>query len=440
MAEAARTVKHYVSDCLQERHPYDAKKAFAGRPARDKGLVYSGFMPHTVDDWILSLSDTEVLDAQRVRTVRLLIAHSASQEAKITLLRKNIVEKVVAALITTPSADFECQVFSLLRSLSVISQGCYSVIQGGGLEAVVRSIQDRADLDERAHARETAAMVLFQISFNTAGLRWLLETDVPDGFELIDPPASASTCVFSKEDVVDALVLILQNDAQASSKILLYATMCLAQLTSLTEGIFVAMKREAVSAVSKLLHGYATNTTTLDTDTGAQVATFLLTVVWNVCLDQAGADLIDTLGTPDDIFLLVAALYKSITPPNYPLLRALTGALSAVYKLLSVKMRSCESLDGDFSRIHVIFNFIRSLNFTVERCEKLEQELHSDVVAISKNLVLSTHFAMEVKAVRDFTHQYLQEMQEIDAFYFRRQLFYSTKWEEEFDATVKTSY
>ncbi|AAZ10346.1 uncharacterized protein TEOVI_000442800 [Trypanosoma equiperdum] len=433
MAEAARTVRHYVSDCLQERHPYDVEKGFAGRPNRDIGLVYNGLQPHTAGDWIASLSDPAVGSLQRRRAVRLLIAHSASQEAKIKLLRMNVVPAVVAALITTPCAEFECQVFALLRSLCIISQGCHVVMEEGGLEAAIRSIQDRRNLAERAEARAAAAQVLYQISFNAAGVRWLLGAEVPPGFELMDPIPSSSKCVFGKKDVIAALVFILENDSATNRKMFLHAVTCLGQLTTQTEGIFAAMEGRAVHAVSSLLHGYVENGFDSSDD---DVVSALLVVVTNVSLEQTGVELVDELNTPTDVCTLVGKYYSDPQPASYPLLRSLTSALSAVYKLLSMKMNSMTVLTNGFSRILVIYKFLHKINDVVTAAKHAGREPHPDVIAISKNLVLSTHFAMEVKDVRTFTHSYLSKLDKKEAFYFRRQLFYSTQWEGEFDAAV----
>ncbi|EAO00215.1 hypothetical protein C3747_14g42 [Trypanosoma cruzi] len=439
MAEAARTVRHYVSDCLQERHPYDAKKAFAGRPERDRGLVYSGMQPLSTDNWIDSLSDPTVGNAQRVRALRLLIAHSASQEVKITLLRKGIVPAVVAALNNASSAEFERQAFSLMRSLCVLPQGCRSVMEEGGLEAAIRSMHDRSNSEEREGARTMAVMVLYQISFNTAGVRWLMEADVPPGFELLDAPIGSSTLVVTKEDVIAALVFVIENDTQTLSDILLYAVTSLAQLTALTEGIFASLQGNAAAAASSLFRTYTMETSWLVEEEKIRLVMQLLTVIWNISLEQTGVDHLDELGVPDDLFRLFAVVYKSPIWLFGSLFRALTGALSAVYKLLSVKMRSLEPLDGEYSRIEVLYKFLRSINRDVSMAKHAKREPHPDLVAISKNMVLCTHFAAEVKAVRDFTHNYLKEMDRdgsTEGFYFRRQLFYSTKWEEEFDASV----
>nr|CCC89773.1 conserved hypothetical protein [Trypanosoma congolense IL3000] len=433
MAEAARTVRHYVSDCLQERHPYDAQKAFAGRPQRDIGLVYNGLQPHSSDDWMESLSDPEVCGEQRVRAVRLLIAHSASQETKVVYLRKNVVSKAVAALLMEPSADFERHVFLLLRSLCTISQGCRVVMDEGGLSAAIRSIHNRDNLEERAAAREAAVFMIYQISFNAAGVRWLLEAEVPEGFEFTDMPPSSCEYTCRKEDVIEALVLILQKDFEGDRKTLMYAITCLCQLTAQTEGIFAAMKGGAVTAVSSLLHKCVSERPDkLDED----ILAGLLVVVSNVSMEQTGVEFVDELQVPDDLFLLLAEYYECRRTSSYPFLRALTGALSVVYKLLSVKMRSLEELVNGHSRIMAIYILLHVMNDVVTVTKHACKEQHPDVIAISKNLVLSTRFAMEVKAVRSFTHSYLEEMDETTAFYFRRQLFYSTKWEEEFDAAV----
>ncbi|RNF03356.1 hypothetical protein TraAM80_05935 [Trypanosoma rangeli] len=439
MAEAARNVRHYVSDCLQERHPYDTVKAFAGRPERDRGLVYSGLQPLSTDNWIGSLSDPTVGNTQRVRTLRLLIAHSASQEMKITLLRKSIVPVVVAALNNTPDADFESQAFSLLRSLCVLPQGCHSVIGEGGLEAAIRAIHDQSNLEARLDARTMAVMVLYQISFNTAGVRWLLGADVPPGFELLDNTAGSSTLVMTKDDVIAALVFVVKNDAHTALDMLLYAITSLAQLTAVTEGIFAVLQGNTVTVVSSLLRSYTLDTHWLVEEEKIRVVSQLLIVMWNVALEQRGVEHLDELGVADDLFRLFGVVHKRPLWLLGPLFRALTGALSAVYKLLSVKMRSLEPLNGDTSRIETLYQFLRSINDSVNLSRRTEREPHPNVVATLKNVVLCTHFAAEVKAVRDFTHKYLKEMAKegtTEAFYFRRQLFYSTKWEEEFDASV----
>ncbi|ORC93422.1 uncharacterized protein TM35_000012990 [Trypanosoma theileri] len=460
-------VRHYVSDCLQQRHPYDARSAFAGRPQRDAGLVFSGRPPIAIDDWIAALSDTVVGDVQRGRALRLLIAHTASQEEKITLLRKDIVTRLVALLNTKPSPDVECQTFALMRSLCVIPQGCQCVMDAGGLEAAMRSAQDTSMGEERLDARVMAVRVIYQISFNAAGVRWLLGVEVPHGFELLDA-VSTTSCVapVTKEAVIATLVFILQHDAKfdgsgmnsstttigsnsdVSNKtsggspvlqMILYAVTALAQLTAVTEGIFAAMNGNAVTEVAALIHKYASNTIWLIDREIVGIVTQLIIIIWNVSLEQSGAELVGELGVPDDLFSLIAILYRQSISSNGPLLRALTGALSAVYKLLSVKQKSLDPLVGELSRIQVLYEFLRSINDVVSTAKVSQNEPHPDVVAISKNVVLCTRFAMELKSVRDFTRKFLEEMGKNgtnEAFYFRRQLFYSTKWEKEFDASV----
>ncbi|KAH9598707.1 hypothetical protein LSM04_000271 [Trypanosoma melophagium] len=450
-------VRHYVSDCLQQRHPYDARGAFAGRPQRDAGLVFAGRPPTVIADWTAALSDPAVGDGQRGKALRLLIAHTASQEEKITLLRQDIVAVLVALINTKPAPDVECQAFALMRSLCVIPQGCQCVMEGGGLEAAMRSAKDTSMGEERIDARVMAVSVIYQISFNAAGVRWLLGVEVPPGFELLDAISTTTNVApVTIEPVIDTLVFVLQHDANVDGsgisssnsstnsgsavlQMVSYAATALAQLTAVTEGIFAAINGNAVDEVAGLIHKYTSNTVWLIDRETVGIVTQLVTVIWNVSLEQSGAELVGELGVPDDLFSLFAILYRQSISSNGPLLRALTGALSAVYKLLSVKQKSLDQLVGELSRIQVMYEFLRSINEVVSTTKVTKNEPHPDVVAISKNVVLCTRFAMELKSVRDFTRKFLEEMGRngsTEAFYFRRQLFYSTKWEKEFDASV----
>lgn len=481
MAEAARSVIHYVSDCLEERHPYDVRKGFAGRPERDAGKVYDGHLPAGGLDHLLnSLSDPSVGDAELTRAVRFLYGNSSTQEVKIELLLKGVVPSVVAVLNHRPSPLLAHQCFLLLWSLSVLPQGCHQLVHCGGLAAAMRAIASPADRADAAvmQEREAAAKVAAQVASNFAGLRWMLRAEDCSEFVLsgadcspadwarpAGPSASPADGAPSPDpaELVAVLTDALAAEAPGSSRVGLHCSTCLAHITSVAPGIHLATGMAVTSGGATLLPlvvgqirallqfvaAAAASTGVLEW--GPEVAYLVqaLTIVWNVAMDQGGLEMFDSIDRTApalfDLFAVVKAMGFANVP--MPLHRALSGAVSAVSKLSSVKLASTYPLsasagfDAGRTRISTLLAYLQEINAAVAAQKARGVSPPSnDLIATSKNVVQSIRLASEVRPVRDVTHVLLSKLNAIkdstEGFYFRRQLYCATQWELEYDASA----
>lgn len=436
MAEAARSVKHYVSDCLEERHPYDVQKGFAGRADRDRGRVFDGMLPGGLEQLVKNLSDEEVGDEERAKAVHYLYAHSSSQEMKITLLQLNVVTLIVAILRRRPFHLLEHQCFLLLRSLCTIPQGCAPVVDGGGVEVALLSMLDVTNAEERRDARTAATHLIYQIAFDFGGIRWMLRVEDCEELKLKTAVAEPSPMLMRTEDVMRGVVFVLATEP-TTSKMCLHAVAALGQLTMIMHVLHhCAAEPGALDTVSRLL-GMMCGAGEWR---GAQALFLcqLLICVYNLAMDQACVEGLEERGVPDMLFALFARVGASGEKVLlYSVQRHLMGAISAVYKLTPTKLKSSEPLGSYPSRVMALVDYLEHINVIVDEAWSLKLEPPADVVAISKNTVQSLRLASEVRWVRDTMHRYIDSMEKAEptrCFYFRRQLYYSTQWEDEYKA------
>lgn len=438
MAEAARSVKHYVSDCLEERHPYDVQKGFAGRYDRDRGRVFDGFLPGGIDDLVRSLDDVSIGDPERAKAVHHLYAHSASQEMKITLLQKNVVTLIVQILRRRPFNLLEHQCFLLLRSLCTIPQGCFPVVDGGGVEMALMSMLDVENKEERQDARTAAAHLIFQVAFNFAGVRWMLRVEDCTEFKLRDADAELAPFLMRIEDVMKGVVFVLDTEPP-NTKIAFHSVSALAQLTTIAPVLhFSVDDGKPLDTVARLLADVSKVP-----EWRGMLAMFLcqlLISTHNIAMDQKCVEAVEERGVPDILFLIFERMGVSaeqVLP--YSIQRHLMGAISAVYKLTPTKLKAPMPMGEYPSRVMALVKYLEQINEIVDASRREGKEPHDDIVAISKNTVQSIRLSTEVRAVRDIMHRYIDDMQESDptkCFYFRRQLYYSTQWEDEYAAQV----
>lgn len=438
MAEAARNVKHYVSDCLEERHPYDVQKGFAGRSDRDHGLVFDGFLPGGIDDLIRSLTDETIGDPERAKAVHHLYAHSASQEMKITLLQKNIVTLIVDILRRRPFNLLEHQCFLLLRSLCVIPQGCFPVVDGGGVEVALISMLDVHKKEERREARTAATHMIYQVAFDFAGIRWMLRVEDCEEFKLRGAEAEEAPFLMRIEDVLKAVIFVLDTE-EMTSKIAIHAISAMAQLTTIAPVLHFCLEEGApLDTMARLLDA----ATQLPEWRGV-TAVFLcqlLIATHNIVMDQKSVEAMEERGVPDMLLRLFARMGVSGEEVlTYAVQRHLMAALSTVYKLTPTKLKGPQPLGQYPSLVMALVDYLEQINKIVHAARRAGTEPHDDIVAITKNTVQSIRLASEVRGVRDIMHKYIDQMEKTEptrCFYFRRQLYYSTQWEEEYGAKV----
>jgi hypothetical protein len=458
MAEAARTTRHYVSDSLAERYPYNASNGFAGARQKDTGAVFNGYDVLGTANLINSLTDPFVNAEGKAKAAHYLYSRSASQEAKIEMLQQGIVPLLVATLNSTTDVLLRHQCLLLLRSLAVLPQGCYALVFQGAVLPTVKSLRTAAPTSgsntaaDAAECHVAAAHVLHQISSNVSGQRWLL--GLPHETAVAGLEADESVVPLLPEklmyDVIDVLAEDRASDA-LWSKMAGHLLQALAQLTNLPRGVEALLTSStALPTVAVYLTKLtAERSSSAPSSTGEQMlGEAALEIVWNVALDAAGGGALEAADVPRLLFGVFASVCDNAAVSPVPLQRQLTGALSAVHQLTSVKTASTDPLstaengDGNArTRIDALIQYLRQWNDTVEeQYVKLSKPVPSGVAAILKNTVQCIRLASEVKAVRDATHSILDERARADAteaFYLRRQLYFGTRWEVEYDAGVK---
>lgn len=455
MAEAARTTRHYVSDSLAERYPYDGSKGFAGARQRDVGAVFNGYDALGIANLMNSLTDSSVSDEGKAKAAHHLYSRSASQETKIEMLQHGIVPILAATLNSATDVLLRHQCLLLLRSLAVLPQGCFALVFEGAIAPTVKALrsdafaQDTATTstdEEAVRCREAAAHVLVQVSSNMSGMRWLLglshETTVAG------LTADGSVTPLQPEALMQDVVGVLAPEEHLSPKAAGFLLQAVAQLTSLPRGVAalltVPSALPTITAYLQLLLPRLPTAPAAELTLGEAA----LEVMWSVALDRAGETAIEAAGVPQTLFDVFAAVCADPSAPSVSLQRQLTGALSAVHQLNSVKTAGTESLsssstsaDGGVSRVVAVIHYLRHWNGVVNtQYAKEGKPVPSGVVAIVKNTVQCVRLASEVKAVRDATHALLNALAESDAaeaFHLRHQLYYHTKWEAEYNAGME---
>eukprot|EP00796_Vickermania_ingenoplastis_P002351 gene2351-1480_t len=429
MAEAARTVKHYVSDCLEERHPYDVQKGFAGRGDRDRGKVFSGFLPGGIDDLVRSLSDASIGDPERAKAVHHLYAHSASQEMKIALLQKGVVTLIVQILRRRPFHLLEHQCLLLLRSLCTIPEGCFPVVDGGGVEMALMSLLNTENKEERQDARTAAAHVIYQVVFDFAGIRWLLRVDDCSEFKLRDADAEPAPFLMRIEDVMKGVKFVLDTEPM-TSKIAIHSMCAMAQLTTIAPVLhFCVAAGEPLDTVAHLLCA-ASGAEEWRGAMGVFVCQLLITV-HNIATDQKCVEALEQRGVPDMLFTVFERMGVSgETVLTYSIQRHLMAAISMVFKLTPTKLKASQPLGQYPSRVMALVHYLEQINDVVDDARRR---------AISKNTVQCIRMSTEVRPVREIMHQYIDAMARAEptrCFYFRRQLYCTTQWEAEYEAAT----
>ncbi|CAD2218655.1 hypothetical protein AGDE_00631 [Angomonas deanei] len=382
MADAARTVKHYVSDCLDERHPYDVQKGFGGQRERDAGKVFDGL--DGADALLDSLVDTSLSHEEKAKAAHYLYSRSASQEEKITLLEKSCVSKVVGCLRMSKFPLLEQQCFQILRSLCILPQGCYYVVNCGGVEAMVNSLVNQSMTEERVDARVAAAQALFQLCANTTGLRWVLKAEECEDFI---PETFADTRCAPVEPgvVVHSIGTVLDGETPGTklSQLLLGT---LSQILLLAPGIF------AVLHYKELFMKVLVNCLQFISDVGVlrqqkEYAKHLFTALWNLEMDQSGVEAVEEVDIPSKLFVIFSLFCDAPDVVDFEIQRVVMGAISASYKLTSVKQASLTVSSNNKTRIVRLLDYLRKIN-DVEKAQKQESgKAKNNTVAILKNSV-----------------------------------------------------
>jgi hypothetical protein len=453
MAAAAKTVRHHVSDCLQDRHPYNSENGFETQRAKDAGKVFRGMLPVGIDQLLANLNDPSLDPSQRVVALKHLVGLSSSSEKKILLLRKNVVRSLAALLLRQDIApQLELLSYQLLRSLAIIPQGGHSIIQDGALAALVTRLGNREKPGEREDARVAAAMVICQISSSWAGRSWLLGLPVPPDFELLNrEEVSSSASAEHKENLATHLLQVLVGVAErdaASPKMLQYAVQSLAQITSQEEGLHRSLIAGALRVVDSVLQKFSKDGVWFQAENAVTLETVLhlTTIVWHVGLDEVGQKESLDLPLVQSLGGILATLAQSqgqgMSHKYYPLKAALAGALAALL-LHPPNKEAAIAMQGDSGApVEHIIQLLRGTNSLLEevvKARKMSQPppftspTFEDLVSVTKNCVQAVRLVAELPAGRTALHKILGA---INVDNLNRQLFFSTTWQEEFNVQV----
>ena len=451
MAAAAKNVRYHVSDCLQDRHPYNADKSFETQRAKDAGKVFNGMLPVAVDQLLANLNDPNLDTTQRAVALKHLVVHSASCEKKIVLLRKNVVGSLASLLLRPDlSPAIELLINQLLRSLAIIPQGVHSVIHEGALAALVARLGNRDKLGEREEARIAAAMVICQISTSWAGRSWLLGLPVPQDFELAQRTEVASSSNADQREqladqVLRVLVGVVERD-EASPKLLLYAVQSFAQITSQEEGLHRSLIAGALRVVDAVLQKFAKDSVWFQAENAVALDTVLhlTTIVWHVGLDEVGQKESLDLPLVQSLGGVLSSLAQSQNEVNahrhYPLKAALAGAFAAL--LLHPPNKETAIVPQGAAPVEHLLHLLRSTNTLLDAVVKANKSSQpppfssptfEDLVAVTKNCVQAIRLVAELPAGRAALHQILDAIGSAD---LNRQLFFSTTWQDEFHVQV----
>ncbi|CCW67272.1 unnamed protein product [Phytomonas sp. Hart1] len=446
MAEAARTVRHYVSDCLPERHPYDPKKGFAGERLRNAGKVFRGFLPITVDISIESLTNPIVNEEERSKAVHHLYAYSASQEMKVELIQKGVVSIIVSLLNQEPILGIlEHQCFLLLRSLCIIPQGCYAVVFGGGLAAAL----DRATKPPNPNTempnldpREAALHVIFQIAVDFCGVRWLLYPESYEEFIIPGVEYPCATTVYIG-DVFKILSRVLVKEPM-STRSALYVLGSLIHMTSLQSSTEICIREaeDVLDTLSARLAAIAHDL--LKGETLAKenflFAERLCEVLWNLTLVEEGLAAMEQHEIPDLLFVLFDGCRLDVSAEALSMQRTLTGVISAIYSLLDVKLHIMQTLTGGLTRVEALLMHLDTLNRLIASAEKGDQQVNLyNANAAVKNTIMALQLAMEAKEQRIVGHAFFKELSKENAEASQQmceQIFAKTRWGKEFGAST----
>ncbi|CCW59748.1 unnamed protein product [Phytomonas sp. EM1] len=442
MAEAARSVKHYVSDCLPERYPYDPKKGFAGERLRDAGKVFRGFLPVTVDISLESLSNPVVCEEERIKAVHHLYAYSASQEMKVELVQKGVVPLIVSLLNREPVLGIlEHQCFMLLRSLCIIPQGCYAVVFGGGLAAALDQATKPANPNDEVpelDPREAALHVILQIASDFAGVRWLMYPDSHKEFILADVEYPCATMAYV-ENVFRVLANVLENEPM-HTRSGLYALGSLVHMTAFQASAEVCIRgaKCVIDALSARLGAVAEavlNEEILPKEHFLFLER-LCEVLWNIALVEEGLAVLEQKHIPDLLFVLFDGCRHDVSPEALALQRTLTGVISAMFKLLDVKLHILQTLKGGLTHAEALLAYLDTLNRTIAEADKEDKKVNLyDAGAAVRNTIMALQLAMEAKQQRDLARVFLKKLSSENAEASRQvaeQLFQKTRWGKEF--------
>lgn len=443
-AAPTRTARHYVSDCLQERYPYDVTKGFGGARAADLGRVFDGYKKCGMDHLVCSLTDASVSMEEKTKALRHLHSRSASQEVKIELLQRKVVPAIVSLLVASPLPDLEYHCYLLLTSLAVLPQSSYPIIRCGALRQALESIaaatrSSTSSTVDCEQCRTAAANTVLQVCNSFPGIRWLLNTADCMEFCMSGDCGPEFADALPPESVISCMVQVLTT-ARPQSKLGINCMSVVSRMTTLEPGLRAMLHTPngypvlaAIPIVAASQHG----------DSLAFCVQYFSTI-WNLAMDQRGLEELDEHGIPDLLFGVFQHLCDNPSGSSSLLQRHLLGAISAVSKLTTVKYKSLDPLGNDpqtvASRFHKMTAYLMAWNDVVDaETKKGELPASPNTMAIVKNTVQCIHLACEVRAVRDAAMALIKEIEmenTTTGFYLRRQLFYRTRWEKEFDAGV----
>lgn len=342
VAAPSAEVCYHISDHLIDRHKYGSGSAGDAKFVRtvQHSPVVDHFQHNGIDELLDHLKNDSLDAVPRAKALRILLSRSMPVEAKIEMVKAGIVPVVARVLSEGPTKmkggllpQGEAFAGQILRSLSVVPAGAYSVIADGGLAALVKRIADRNNAPERAAARSAAlsAVQLLCSSWNTR--EWLLGivgedeqmrvTPAREGDQAARDELASATC--------RALVGVVGQES-GSMQLLVPATEALALLTTSPAGQGAALAAGAMEACISVTGKLAE--TGINGAEEQQAGTSACTALWNMCMNAAGkvkcCDAVESGTDKKSAAAAAVASSKKAGAAGLPLVRSLGFLLSVV--------------------------------------------------------------------------------------------------------------
>eukprot|EP01062_Namystynia_karyoxenos_P059044 TRINITY_DN50484_c0_g1_i1.p2 TRINITY_DN50484_c0_g1~~TRINITY_DN50484_c0_g1_i1.p2 ORF type:complete len:515 (+),score=243.58 TRINITY_DN50484_c0_g1_i1:135-1547(+) len=452
---------YHVSDFLKDRHPYSVKDGFLARREEDRVKVFDGYGLPGLRDNIAVLSREDIRSSGKEQALRNILRQLSSQEMKVRLCDLGLPAalSVVASPAGCVSPQCDRLVCLAFRQLAVLPSTMAALYMRDCVPVVVDVLLSESEEDPAAvaAARLAACEALREMAGSWDGRRWLLGEAVPEGFiaaaSAPAPPVREADpekyeeWLQSRKDlgrrVVSCLVRVV-SDKAVSQPLLLSALRCLSSLTSNERGLEYALYEAALRDLNQVLERYVKRGDEwVHDEEAADIVRHAATVVWNVAMDDFGKDgAVEVPLVPTTLGLLLHAAVRY--PDTLARVKAaITGAIAAIYIKAETKRTGIEPLHdppqeegGEQVDIRLLLvKLLKQANRTYETLqakrktgEPLEMDDHQAHIT---DVIKNTNQCIRLLAELPEARKRLRVLLRPEPMEFRRQIFYSTPFEEE---------
>lgn len=460
MASAQHSTSYQVSDFLKDRHPYSVKDGFKARREEEKTKVHAGFGLPGLKDNINHLVRKDISAAGKEQALKNILRQLSSQEMKVRLCEMGLASALKQVICESPRCDrLVCQAF---RQLSVLPTCMATLYLDGCVPAVVdvlvqEEVPAGADREEVAAAKLAACEALRQMAHAWDGRRWLLGEKVPEA--MASGPATPKVPTIDEDPVqfelwerkreelarrVVACLVKVIGDPEVSSPLLLSGLRCLASLTTEDKGLQYALYEAALRDLHTVLERYERQGDAwIQVDEDTEIVRSAVTVVWNIAMDDFGKDgAVDVPLVPTTLGRL---LQHTVRYPDRlsRVKAAITGAMAAIYIKAETKKTGIEPLhdppqmeDGEQVDIRLLLvQLLKQANATyapIRAAQKAgEDPLLDDNQAHILDVIKNTNQVIRLLAELPEARRRLKMLLKEEPMELRRQIFYSTRFEEE---------